>query len=606
MMSSAPPHDLLRHDEQTTFVVHRGPWTIGLRAGELDDIRHGGLLVLRSIRAVVRDENWRTVPSIVERVHGADLDAGVLVIEARTHDERIRLSWRLEVSFVGDELSIAYRAEAQSDLLRNRLGLIVLHSPELAGTGLEVRHASGGVTSTVFPDEISPHQPAVDVRGLDWVVAADGGSTRCALDFSGDVFEMEDQRNWTDASYKTYSTPLSLPFPVAVRSGEVVEQAVVLRCASRGSVTATHDERNASELVIGDIVREVTVPALTTTASTAASAESDEDRVQATWARILLVELDPSWSGWPAALARAIADAAGRPLDVRLVADSVDEAGPILDALADHPAPEIARIALFNRREHCADPETARSLLTALDERGLDIQVIAGTRAHFTELNRSIDRLDAWRGPLTFSITPFMHDTSGHQLVESIAMQREVADNARRLAGHRPLHIGPITLGARFNAVATTPISVPTGHDLRRGYAAARVPGATDERGGAASLAAWLLASFSALVGPRVLSVSYLEEWGPRSPAHESAIQVLSWLSELEGQPVRSVHAPGLTAFAAGRGGVSSAAVLVGNLSPRSCDFRLPGSAVPIVIGPGEVRRFTGLTGGHGYAAEPG
>ena len=31
--------------------------------------------------------------------------------------------------------------------------------------------------------------------------------------FDGDIFEMEDQRNWTDASYKIYSTPLRLPFP---------------------------------------------------------------------------------------------------------------------------------------------------------------------------------------------------------------------------------------------------------------------------------------------------------------------------------------------------------------------------------------------------------
>ena len=29
------------------------------------------------------------------------------------------------------------------------------------------------------------------------------------LAFEGDIFEMEDQRNWTDASFKTYCTPLA-------------------------------------------------------------------------------------------------------------------------------------------------------------------------------------------------------------------------------------------------------------------------------------------------------------------------------------------------------------------------------------------------------------
>ena len=36
----------------------------------------------------------------------------------------------------------------------------------------------------------------------------------------GDTFEMEDQRNWTDASYKTYVRPLALPWPYTLRAGE--------------------------------------------------------------------------------------------------------------------------------------------------------------------------------------------------------------------------------------------------------------------------------------------------------------------------------------------------------------------------------------------------
>ena len=39
---------------------------------------------------------------------------------------------------------------------------------------------------------------------------------------------MEDQRNWTDASFKTYSTPLELPFPVEISADEEVRQRVVL------------------------------------------------------------------------------------------------------------------------------------------------------------------------------------------------------------------------------------------------------------------------------------------------------------------------------------------------------------------------------------------
>jgi hypothetical protein len=603
MMSSSPPSDLLRHDEQTTTLVRRGPWSIELRAGELENIRHLGRLVLRSVRAVVRDENWRTVPSAVQRVAGAESAADAtdpLVIEAGTRDERVSLAWRLTVSARADALRVDFRAEAEGDFLRNRLGLVVLHSPELAGAAVDVRHPAGDPTGTVFPRLIAPHEPAADIAGLEWFVGVET-PTRCSLHFSGDIFEMEDQRNWTDASFKTYSTPLSEPFPVSVRAGDVIEQSLVLHCLPTAGWVTSQGSPDDSELVIGAVVQEAVVPALTTTASTAASStpetveESAAHAADARWARELLLEIDPHWSNWPAALARAISDAGGRRLDVRLVADDVEQAGGVLDALAEHPSSRFARIGLFSRTDHLADPGSALSLVDALDRRGLDVQVIAGTRAHFTELNRSIDRLESWRGPMTFSITPFMHDTNGHQLVESIAMQREVATNARRLADRRPLHIGPITLGARFNAVATTVAAAPTGTDLAEGYAAELVPGATDPRTGAPSLAAWLLASVAALAAPKVLSLSYLEERGPRSPSHPAAVQVLSWLSELEGAPLREASAAGFTVLATGGESGPTSVVLIGNLDSRPRAVRLPGNRVPIVIGPGEVRRFPGL-----------
>ena len=44
----------------------------------------------------------------------------------------------------------------------------------------------------------------------------------------GDTFEMEDQRNWGDASYKTYVRPLSLPWGYTLAKGSRLEQAVQL------------------------------------------------------------------------------------------------------------------------------------------------------------------------------------------------------------------------------------------------------------------------------------------------------------------------------------------------------------------------------------------
>ena len=44
--------------------------------------------------------------------------------------------------------------------------------------------------------------------------------------FNGETFEMEDQRNWTDASFKTYCTPLSLPYPIKIIKGTTIKQSI--------------------------------------------------------------------------------------------------------------------------------------------------------------------------------------------------------------------------------------------------------------------------------------------------------------------------------------------------------------------------------------------
>ena len=40
---------------------------------------------------------------------------------------------------------------------------------------------------------------------------------------------MEDQRNWTDASYKTYCRPLQIPFTYRIARGQTVRQQIIVR-----------------------------------------------------------------------------------------------------------------------------------------------------------------------------------------------------------------------------------------------------------------------------------------------------------------------------------------------------------------------------------------
>ena len=105
---------------------------------------------------------------------------------------------------------------------------------ELAGVHATVETPDGTVEG-LFPDLISPHQPFIDMQSIAHPTA--GGEV--VIRFEGDLWEMEDQRNWTDASYKTYSTPLRLPYPVEIREGETV--------SGRGSPSKPEASRHAGD-----------------------------------------------------------------------------------------------------------------------------------------------------------------------------------------------------------------------------------------------------------------------------------------------------------------------------------------------------------------------
>ena len=127
--------------------------------------------------------------------------------------------------------------ESEREFATNRTGLVVLHPPQLAGEALRVTHTDGTTEEVAFPRAISPHQPVLDIAQLSWLHAG----SEVSVAFDGDVFEMEDQRNWSDASYKTYSRPLAIPFPYTIAAGDRVRQSVQIDVREITASGSSHD-----------------------------------------------------------------------------------------------------------------------------------------------------------------------------------------------------------------------------------------------------------------------------------------------------------------------------------------------------------------------------
>ena len=209
--------------------LQAGPFELDYQGGEIKSVRLGNHEILRHIYISVRDHLWTPIMPVVSE--------SILEQEAK----RFRIETGLEyfhedVKFIGKSIIIGdeqgnihfrFNGVARSGFSANRIGFCVLHPiRELAGKPCKVRHSDGSVESGIFPFNIAPHQPFFDIRTISYEVA-NGAMVEVGVD--GEVFEMEDQRNWIDYSYKTYCWSVSAPYPRTIAEGTSISQSVSLK-----------------------------------------------------------------------------------------------------------------------------------------------------------------------------------------------------------------------------------------------------------------------------------------------------------------------------------------------------------------------------------------
>lgn len=558
-----------------------GPWSLVLRDDELADIAFHGRAVLRSVRAVVRDRDWDTAELVVDRVRESGT---TLTLHVRGDDLGASFRGVVRIEARGDRLIVLTDLESAAEFSTNRTGLVVLHPPHLAGAALRVTHTDGSLDQLAFPREISPHQPVRDIAQLAWT---DRGA-EVSVDFDGDVFEMEDQRNWSDASYKTYSRPLDLPFPYPIVAGERVRQSVSIRVREMHAPASAIDT-DVVRLRVGGPVVEIALGAAT-------APEPSPARASETPAAVL-VELDLRTPNWPQALERAAS--AGAPLDVRVVARAGASLDTVVGAL-ERVTPSVVRIGVFDADRHVTTAHVLDALRAARDAAGLDVPIVGGSRAHFTQLNREWHELPSGLDAIAFATTPLFHSLGTEQLVESIGVQRTIAVQAVAMAGSRPVHVGPVTLRPRYNDVATAAQPLPRHLDASAGYGA-EFAGADDPRQTAPELAAWTIASAAALAVPGVASIAYFEEWGARGirSREGTPFPVAAAISRLIGLRTPEARmlwgdSPDGRVWALGARSSGADVVLVANLdrAPRRIALTVDGTQTPIEVAASAWRRI--------------
>lgn len=497
-----------------------GPLTVGYHFGDVRYLRLGDHEVLRRIYGAVRGPQWETVPMVLhdERLE-VQSDSFRLQFRAEHRSGEAHFVWDGLIEGHADgSLLFSFDGQALSTFRRNRIGLCVLHPlRECAGARCRTRYPDGSEQEARFPQLVSLTHPLPgfeNLVGLDHQISADA-DVWAELRFEGDSFETEDQRNWMDASFKTYGTPSHLPRPVEIAAGTRLRQRVHLRL--RGPVASLpprfltrSDEGQSEEILVGPTPEMVPLPALGLCSASHGGVltRGELDRLAQLCLAHLRVDLLLSQAGWAARLRGSARDAMdlGLPLELALHFPAEHGAAPDLTELLRElraSRADIARVMAFRDGEPSTLADDLHAVQRAFAEFGVPIG--SGTHGDFYQLGVRPPAL-AGADFLVWSMNPQAHASDTLSITETPEAVAPQLASARVHFPDTSLVISPITLRPRGSATPTISSEAPADPNAPPAHA--------DPRQSSLFCAGWTLAVIQALALGGAESATLFETTG--------------------------------------------------------------------------------------------
>lgn len=566
-------------------VLTAGPLTAILEDGNLRTICFAGVEVVRAVNYLARDTAWGTYKAELSNMRiSQGKSAFEVAYDALCAGPQGSFSYWMKITGeVSGVLTMEAQGVALTDFPTNRTGFVVLHPSEAAGGRLTIRHSDGRSEETVFPEAISPDQPAFDIDALTH--EPEPGMV-CIVAMKGDAFEMEDQRNWTDASFKTYIRPLSKPRPYVIGKGSKDVQRIVVSIEAK-ALPARPRAGDTASLTFGGPAGRMPSMALFL----------DPDDLPAAIAGASMLgpvpEIIVRFDGARGHDARMLGEAAGfaATIGARLAIKGIlaavgpeAEAKTVADAIRSSGV-EPSAVLISPRREFRTRPSNSlppgecpvSDLVDALKATGVTAAIGAGTPSLFTEFNRNPPTGDA--DFVFFGSAAIVHAADDLSVMETLSVYSSVIATARRLCPGKPIWLGPCTIGMRHN---------PYGQSVAENHAHARIPGAgEDPRHGAlfgAAFAAGVAAQAASAGIDRLIIASPTGPFGLLGPTGTRC-------------PVQAVHAelaaasgaeccevvvdrPGIAAVAYRTG--ESTRIMIANLTAQDVELSIPPGIRPV------------------------
>jgi hypothetical protein len=390
---------------------------------------------------------------------------------------------------------------------------------------------------------------------------------------------MEDQRNWSDASFKTYVRPIALPWPYELPAGETNRQSVVLEISGHHGLNLSDgsSKKAAASLRIAEKAS-ATIPAIgvVITPEEVDTALSAIDRLRELKPQVVLCHFDPTAAHGAEAFRKFAALQKKYPADYSLecvvaatgslkdefqqVAKEIEAAGLALSSIAVCPSVDRQSTPPGSKWPEC--PPLA-DIYAAARAAFPAIRLGGGMFSYFTELNRKrppAELLDF----VTHATNPIVHAADDESVMETLSTLPHITRSTRAIIGEtKPYRIGPSTIGMRQNPYGSRTMPNP---DRKR------VPMAADDpRQDGLFAAAWTI-GYAAAVAPAGLELLTPTAFsGPRGVIAGDAVRpvfhAVRWLAAGADAGAVTVENddPALAVLAMRREGIST--LLIANLS---------------------------------------
>jgi D-apionolactonase len=486
-------------------LLQAGPVSVGFENGALRYVRVNGREVLRSVYMTLRDHNWGTFSPIIENENW-DIEKDQFKGRFTCRYERAGQTlfvWQVQISgSPSGQISFRIEGEAKADFLKNRAGFCILHPiEECAGQKVWITEPNGQETEQVFPKLIAPDRPFPYLRGMRWEVSP---SIVAYLKMDGDDFETEDHRNWTDTSYKTFCTPLNIPFPVELKAGEKVAQSIQLSFSGLLSLGQSQKtEGQAIELAIADTLHPF--PEIGTLLG--------PDRLNEVQLKLaknlkwshLRVELDFEQTTWPTLLEHAKVEALALscPLWVSMNFGQ-NTAAELTEALGKLGNFSVSHFSIFEKNTYATPSALIADLAPKIRQAYPRAKIGAGVQTNYTELGRNIfeaNDLDF----VCFGIQPQEHAFDLRSLVENLESQADVVFSAQALYPAQSVVVSPLNLRRRFN---------PYAREHAERFVEVSLESQNDPRYASSFGAGWFLGSLAVLAQTGISTTTFFRHTG--------------------------------------------------------------------------------------------